>query len=221
MPSSSGNAAHLLEAAARGGNHDASVVRQRRCGLGCPGAPAILFRSLVLHASRDRPRSTHTLLLLSASLLPRLQPVAATVHTAPSLPGPAVSTGLTPQVGTLDLPPGIEGIVPTNMPLTGASSSALASCHGANGRSQSALMRRAQPALLPSARSPHSPAHNPTVLPMPAATPAITAHRRALAALPPGAGDPASLQAAAAMGPVVSIPRSASEGLPVVSGSSA
>jgi len=35
-------------------------------------------------------------------------------------PGPELSTGLTPQVGTLDLPPGIEAIVPTNQPLTGA-----------------------------------------------------------------------------------------------------
>lgn len=41
-------------------------------------------------------------------------------------PMPAVSTGLTPHVGTLELPPGIEGIVPTNMPLTGARAGALA-----------------------------------------------------------------------------------------------
>ncbi|KAL4427845.1 hypothetical protein ABPG75_001934 [Micractinium tetrahymenae] len=103
MPSSSGNTAALLEAAARGASRDVAM------------------------------------------------PAAAPAR-APSLPsGPELSTGLTPQVGTLDLPPGIEAIVPNNMPLT---------------------------------------------------------------------GDPASLQAAAAMGPVVSIPHSASEGLPVASGSS-
>ena len=33
--------------------------------------------------------------------------------------GPELSTGLTPQVGLLDLPPGIEGIVPSHLPLTG------------------------------------------------------------------------------------------------------
>jgi hypothetical protein len=33
-------------------------------------------------------------------------------------PGPEVSTGLTPQVGALELPPGIEAIVPSNQPLT-------------------------------------------------------------------------------------------------------
>jgi hypothetical protein len=36
-----------------------------------------------------------------------------------AVPGPEASTGLTPQVGALDLPPGIEGIVPSDYPLTG------------------------------------------------------------------------------------------------------
>ena len=36
------------------------------------------------------------------------------------LAGPELSSGLTPQVGALDLPPGIEAIVPSDQPLTGA-----------------------------------------------------------------------------------------------------
>lgn len=59
--------------------------------------------------------------LVRCATLTCLQPAATTAHALPPLPpAPAVSTGLTPQVGTLELPPGIEGIVPTNMPLTGA-----------------------------------------------------------------------------------------------------
>ena len=80
----------------------------------------------------------------------------------------SVSTGLTPQVGTLDLPPGIEAIVPSDQPLTG------------------------DPAALQAAA-----AMGPVV------------------ALPPSSGMP---QQSAGLS-VLSMPHSASEGLPVASGS--
>jgi hypothetical protein len=47
-------------------------------------------------------------------------PNAGAIATAVTLPlGPELSTGLTPHVGLLELPPGIEGIVPSHLPLTG------------------------------------------------------------------------------------------------------
>jgi hypothetical protein len=124
--------------------------------------------------------------------------------------GTELSTGLTPHVGGLELPPGIEGIVPSNQPLTGEWNARERPPYGCTLAVQQQKVRHAVVCIeANTVTCGHCtlPLH-PTLRP-PTHPPALPA------------GDPASLQAAAAMGPVISIPAgTASEGL-VVSGSSA
>jgi len=102
LPASSGNGATLMETMALAG----APAQQRNTAAGAslpPGLPP-------LPASAPAP----TPAVVAAGVM--------------SAGGTELSTGLTPHVGGLELPPGIEGIVPSNQPLTGGCVDAVGGC---------------------------------------------------------------------------------------------